>query len=105
MGNKICKNHPGRTAVGICATCHIPICQECAVKSPALPKQIFCSKEHMQQFLAFEESGRGNIPRIRNRSIFARVGQIVVALVGIYIVLHVMGWVPRFLPLPFYDMF
>ena len=105
MGLEVCKNHPGRKAVGICATCHIPVCEECAVKSPAVPKQLFCCKEHMQKFLAFEESGRGKIPRVRLHSAFFRLTQMVIALVVVYAALHVMGWIPKLLPLPFYNMF
>lgn len=75
------------------------------MKSPAAPKQVFCSKEHMQQFISFEESGRGNIPKLPGRSLVKRILSMIIALVVIAAILHVMGWIPKLIPLPFYDMF
>lgn len=55
MTHGICKNHPGRTAIGICGHCHMPLCKDCAVSIPEVPGRVFCGNEHAQAFAEYEK--------------------------------------------------
>ena len=69
MGADFCKQHPGQKAIGMCATCHIPVCEKCAVKAPK-GKELFCCAEHASQFAAFAGVSSKNVKQVKRPSIF-----------------------------------
>ncbi len=93
MALDICKNHPGRDAIGHCETCHIPLCEKCAVTWPGTDS-IFCSKEHAEQFMAYQERREDmKIARQKNPSIlFAFVKWVVVLVVVVAILMVVANF-------------
>jgi len=69
MALEICKKHPGRTAIGHCETCHVPVCEQCAVAYPGTDK-VFCSQEHAERFMSYTERRKEvDIARKRPKSI------------------------------------
>jgi len=100
MATKECKNHWGRKAVGHCATCHIPLCEECAMRSPATGDQIFCSEAHLQRFVQMMEYGAGRGGKRPNRSLsFRNLFNWAIAIAVIALILHVLGVVNLGIPL------
>lgn len=108
MAGEICKNHPGRDAIGHCATCHIPLCEKCVVKAPGTDK-IFCSEKHAEQYMAFEERlGGKRITTFKQPSIFVRLLKGLIGLVVLFAIawaiarfafgMDLIAWIRGFLP-------
>jgi hypothetical protein len=86
MAQDICKNHPGRAAVGHCETCHIPLCEKCAVSWPGTDR-IFCSPEHAERFVSYQERrDEMKIPRKRPKSIFVLLPMWIVIMAVVLVV-------------------
>lgn len=99
MALTVCKNHPAREAIGHCETCHIPLCDKCAVTVPD-SKSIYCSKEHAEKAAAFSERRKDmNIRAKKNRSIVVMVpiwivSTAILAAIVMTAVYFVMGMSP-----------
>lgn len=81
--SKICKNHAGRMSVGHCETCHIPLCKECAVTGDdaSIKGKIFCSKEHLDQFVMYAKAlGGKRLREFKRPSLIFILFNIVVVL-------------------------
>ncbi|MDX2175437.1 MAG: B-box zinc finger protein [Candidatus Sumerlaeia bacterium] len=88
MALQLCKNHPGKKAVAHCETCHIPLCEECAIPSehPKHPKAVFCSEQHRQNFMNFAATENARqIPRMRNSSMFIVIPRFLAGLAVAYL--------------------
>ena len=89
MALEICKNHPGKKSIGKCETCHIPLCEECAVVSsdPKLKGRIFCSEAHRDRFEQYQGAlGEKRIGKgIRQPSIFTALIKWALILAFLYL--------------------
>jgi len=97
MAMEMCKNHPGRQSIGHCQTCHIPLCEKCAVTVPG-SDLIFCSQEHAERFQSYDARRQEmKIKPKRNRSIFLLLPMwlviaavvLVVAMIVIYLLVGI----------------
>ena len=107
MSVKLCKKHPGRDAVGQCASCAVPVCAECAVRVAEAPDRVFCSQQHAESYVSYElaRSGKKKIGRLGPPSFVMWIIKAIVVLAILLVVLHVLGFGPNFLGLPFHDAF
>lgn len=99
MGLDICKNHPGRKAVGHCVHCHMPLCEECGITSdnPKAKKKLFCSEEHRNAYETYIEAyGEKKLKKIGGPSILSRIIGFVVFLAVVYAAVWFLA--PGYLP-------
>jgi len=83
---KTCLNHPDRTAVARCHTCHKPLCRECVVSTT---EGSFCSRECASKAADFKAHYKG--PVKTGPGLVARVIKLAILVVVIAVVLVVAG--------------
>ncbi len=91
MGLDICKQHPGQRAIGHCETCHVPVCEQCVVRSsdPKLAKKCFCSEEHRVKFEQYKDAmGDKKIKPMRPPSIITSVIKLAVLVAIAYLIVR-----------------
>jgi len=81
-----CLKHPDRKAISRCATCHAPVCKECAVKRG---KSIFCSESCAESAASFKESYKG--PAKLSKGYGHRLVQAVIYIAILYGLLFILA--------------